>query len=401
MNHRHHRRLTLAGLFLAPLTGLHAAVRTDGPPVLVGLDGEFSVKGSTSAQSIELGARVAIEEVNAAGGVLGGRPLALVTRDNRANPARAIANVTEMAAMPDLVAVLGGRFSPVMMELVKPAHDLQLPLLAAWSSATGIVQNGHSPNYVFRLALHDPIAIPALIDRARAQGRTRLGMMVANTTWGRSAREAAGRHLATLGKVRLVDTELHNVGDQDLLSGYLRLVNAGAQAIVMVAGDTEASGFVRALAALEPAQRVPLVAHWGITGGEFHLMTGTAALAKVNLSVIQTFSLFRAPRQKVERVMAVARRLGHPGRPEDVPSPVGFGHAYDLVHILARAVRMAGGTDRAKVRDALETVRNYDGLVRRFERPFTAERHEALGPGDIFFARYRPDGTLVPADAAR
>ncbi len=43
------------------------------PPVLVGLDGEFGLENSTSAQAIELGLRTAIAEINAAGGVLGGR----------------------------------------------------------------------------------------------------------------------------------------------------------------------------------------------------------------------------------------------------------------------------------------------------------------------------------------
>ena len=50
----------------------------DSTPVLIGIDAEFSVVGSTSAQAIRLGAQIAVDEINADGGVLGGRPLALV-----------------------------------------------------------------------------------------------------------------------------------------------------------------------------------------------------------------------------------------------------------------------------------------------------------------------------------
>ena len=63
-----------------------------GEPVLVGIDAEFSDATSTSDDAIRLGIRLAIEEINAAGGVLGGRPLKLVERDNRSVPARGVAN---------------------------------------------------------------------------------------------------------------------------------------------------------------------------------------------------------------------------------------------------------------------------------------------------------------------
>ena len=71
-------------------------------------------------------------------------------------------------------------------------------------------------------------------------------------------------------------------------------------------------------------------------------------------------------------------------------------HAYDMAHILAKAIDLAGATDRAAVRDALEKVRLHDGLVKRYAPPFTPTRHEALGPDELLMARYREDGTIVP-----
>jgi len=63
---------------------------------------------------------------------------------------------------------------------------------------------------------------------------------------------------------------------------------------------------------------------------------------------------------------------------------------------MARAINLAGSTDRSKVRDALEKVRNYRGLIKNFPQPFTAERHEALGSNELLMARFRPDGLLTP-----
>jgi branched-chain amino acid transport system substrate-binding protein len=57
-------------------------------------------------------------------------------------------------------------------------------------------------------------------------------------------------------------------------------------------------------------------------------------------------------------------------------------------------VQKAGTTDRRAVRKALEELSEYDGAVKRLPRPFTADRHEALGPEDLFMARFTKDGAL-------
>jgi len=71
-------------------------------------------------------------------------------------------------------------------------------------------------------------------------------------------------------------------------------------------------------------------------------------------------------------------------------------HAYDAVHVLARAIRLARSTDRSAVRQALEQVPAYKGLVRDYAPAFTASRHEALDSTQLLMARYRDDGVLVP-----
>ena len=81
--------------------------------------------------------------------------------------------------------------------------------------------------------------------------------------------------------------------------------------------------------------------------------------------------------------------------PEDIPSPVGTAHAYDLIHILAAAIDKAGTTARPAIRDALEQVRNYDGLIKFYDRPFTEDRHEALRREDLFMGYFRRDGAIL------
>jgi len=95
----------IATVALFVLCFLCASASAQPQPVRVGLDAEFGLDNSTSAQAVELGMRTAIAEINRAGGVLKGRPIELVTKDHRSIPARGIRNIEEFARMPDLVAV--------------------------------------------------------------------------------------------------------------------------------------------------------------------------------------------------------------------------------------------------------------------------------------------------------
>lgn len=388
---RRFNTLLAAALAPAPLWA------TQGPtkrPVLLGIDGEFGLKNSTSAQAVELGVRIAVAQLNADGGVLGGRPLEVVTRDHRSIPARGIRNIEEFIGMPDLVAVFGGRFSPVVIEELPVLKRAKLPFLAVWSAADAIVDNGTSPNYAFRLSLRDSLAMPFMMQEAQRRGLQRVGVLLTNTAWGRSNLQAVERHAAAHPLPRVVGTAWYNWQERSLVDPYLKLQRAGAQAILLVANDDEAALLVREMAQLPREQRIPILSHWGITGGRFFRESGPA-LREVDFSVVQTFSFFQARKAPLERFMATARTLGVQ-RIEDIESPVGVAHAYDMTHILAKAIELAGGTDRAAIRDALERVPSHQGLVRDYRPPFTPSRHEALTPKELLMARYREDGVLVP-----
>ncbi|MBI4967087.1 MAG: ABC transporter substrate-binding protein [Rhodospirillales bacterium] len=366
----------------------------------IGLDGEFGLINSTSAQSIEKGIRIALAEINGKGGVLGGRPLELVIRDNRSVPARGIENLREFAKDPDLVAVFCGRFSTVVLEQIPLIHDLKIILLNPWASADGITNHGFQPSYTFRLSLKDSLAMPFMMRQARQRGFTKLGLLLPNTGWGRSNQAAAVAHASANPVPQLVGQAWYNWGDRSLAAPYSQLLQAGAEAILFVANDLEATALLKDLEMMPAAQRRPLIAHWGITGGSFVKEVG-ALLGSVDLTVIQTFSFLATPDSPAaRRVLAGGAGFGWKSF-EDIPSPVGVAQAYDLTHILARAIDLAGTADRSKVRDALEKVRDYAGLMRHYERPFTADSHDALGPNELLMARFRKDGVIIPLAANR
>ena len=386
---------SLLWLVLAWAGGTQAAA-----PVYIGIDAEFGHRTSTSAQAVQQGIEIAIEEINKAGGVLGGRPLELVVRDNRSITAIGLDNLRELAKKPDLVAVFGGKFSPIYIEAVPLVHELGLLMLNPWGSADGFTDHSQRPSYTFRLSLKDEWAGPAFVRFAEQQHKaSSIGMLLPNTAWGRSNKAAIEKAVAA-SKVKLTGHRWYNWGDASLIGAYQELRAAGAQAIVLVANEGEGSILVKEVAALPKEQRLPIISHWGITGGEIPKLAGDA-LEQVDLAVIQTYSFSGHNTPAARRVLsALQRRWGVSG-PEHVKSAVGVAHAYDLTHLLARAIQKAGTTDRRKVRDAMEQLGPYDGLIQRYAQPFTATRHEALSARNIFFARYTADDRLVPIPAGR
>lgn len=221
-----------------------------------------------------------------------------------------------------------------------------------------------------------------------------VGVLLPNTAWGRS-NQAALQQNALRQNVKLVGERWYNWGDTSLLRQYQDLRAAGAQVIVLIANEVEGAMLVRELAGLPAAQRLPIVSHWGITGGQFAHLAGDA-LTHVQLTVIQTFSFMNNDSPIARRVLAAARRLYGIENAAQMHSPVGVAQAYDLTHLIARAINKAGSTDRKKIRDAMEQLGPYQGLVQKYAVPFTPQRHEALSPANIIFTRYTDDDQLIP-----
>lgn len=364
-------------------------------PVKIGISAEFGHLSSTSAEAIRFGILTAIDEINEAGGVLNGRPLQLVSRDNRSVPARGVADIEYFAQDQEVVAVFGGKFSPVMLDMVERAHQLSIPVFSPWATADQIIDNGHVPNYAFRMSLKDSWAIPAMLDFASERGQRHIGLLLPNNAWGRSSEQAARWYFHKNPDMKVSKVIWFNSGERHFEDKYGALVASGADVILMITNEAEGISFAEAAYAYSEELRVPLIAHWGVTGGEFDAKM-RAVLTDIDLSVAKTFTFKNRNDTKSIGVLERTKKLFGIVEASEIFSPVGFAHAYDLTHILAKAVNIAQTTDRAAIRSALEEVRNYEGLIKFFKRPFSQSSHEALRASDLFLGRFSEEGRVVP-----
>ena len=241
--------------------------------------------------------------------------------------------------------------------------------------------------------------MPTMLRHAQTKKAKRIALLLPNTGWGRSNAEAAKRYLSDNSGQIITKVLWYNWGDRDFSAPYMAFTDWQAEALVMVANDLEGSRIIRYIASLPEQDRLPVISHWGVTGGRF-VEASEGALDKVDFSVIQTFSLFSTKSERLESVLSRLEKMYGISRIEDIPAPVGLGHAYDIVHLLALAIDVAGTTERSAVRDALEKISTYKGLVRDYQNPFSSEDHDALELEDVFMAYYDELGVIRPLESS-
>ncbi len=396
-------RFILKTLFLVTLIMGISAIHTpdvraqQSAPIIVGMDADMSSGTAEGGESIRRGAMVAIQEINDNGGVLG-RMLELVVRDHRGNPARGKDNILEFASMENVVAVLGGVHTPVALHELPEIHDNQMIYLGPWAAGTPIVDNGFTPNYVFRVSVRDAFAGGFMANYAIESGYEKLGLLFERTGWGRSNDAAVRAALSELG-MEPVGLEWFNWGVENLSNEIERLHEQGAEAIILVANPREGGIAVSSMVSRQKEMRLPIISHWGISGGDF-FADNKDNLREIDFSFLQTFSFLSPPIPDRAQKFFAAYQQQFPDtkRPEDVQSPVGAAHAYDLIHMLARAITRADTTERSKVRDALENLDMYAGLIKDYNPPFTPDRHDALNSDNFIMTRFDDSGVIRPVD---
>ena len=126
-------------------------------------------------------ARTAIDEINATGGLLGGRRLELVIRDDEGEPPKGVKISRELVEREKVVAAFGGLHTTVALAEVPVWTELKTPYMGPWAAGTAIARNSQTPNYVFRVSANDDYADKFLVRYATET------LINAAGAWARSA----------------------------------------------------------------------------------------------------------------------------------------------------------------------------------------------------------------------
>jgi branched-chain amino acid transport system substrate-binding protein len=381
--------MSVQSRFLALAAGLLVAAGAQAQDIKIGLVAALTGQSAQSGEAITRGLTIAIDELNAKGGVMG-RKLVLVRRDDESSPPKGLAAARELISNEKVSVLFGGIDSPVSLAIIPVVNKEKIPFMGVWAAATNITRNGANPNYVFRVSAQDELVDVKLVQYAmKTYGVKKPGLVLINNPWGES-NEKGLKAAAETAKIAIAGIEKIEQTDVDMTAQLTRLRNAGADALILVANAAPGAQMMKARERM--GWKVPVISHWGISGGRFDELVGPTA---GEAHFVQTYSFFGNLNDTGKRVYTAMQAKYGVKTPADVLAPVGTANAYDALNLVARAMEKARSTDGEALRKAMYEIDEYAGLIKTYRKPFGPNDHEGLGPDDYIMVKFE-GGKIVP-----
>ena len=313
--------------------------------------GEFASmtgKEATFGQISHQGALLAIEEVNAAGGVLG-RKLELLTEDDQSKPGESATIVKKFISRDKVVAILGEIVSSRTLEAAPICQNAKIPLVSPGATAPEVTTKG---DYIFRACFIDPFVGTITAKFARDTLKVRRAGILSSVSSAQSvglAKFFRERFTAEGGTIAL--EQKFGEGDKDFRAQLTAIRAAGVDGVFIPAYYTEAALICKQ--ARDLGLVIPLFGTDGRESAEF-LATGGKAVEGCYL--VTHYS----PENHSPLVRAFNARFQQRW---DTPSNALSALGYDAAMLIVDALRRAGTTDSAKLRDALAATAGFVGVT--------------------------------------
>jgi len=342
-------------------------------PIKIGVDGPYTGGSSSMGVSMRDGVRLATEEINKSGGVLG-RQIQLVERDDEAKNERGVQIAQEFVNKEKVVAAVGYINTGVALASQRFFQDAKIPVLN--NVATGSVithQFDKDPeNYVFRNAAHDSIQAPMIVEEAiTRRGYKKVAILADSTNYGQLGREDLERALKNKG-ITPVAVEKFNIKDVDMTAQLLKSKEAGAEAVLTYGIGPELAQIANGMTKL--GWKVPIIGSWTLAMANF---IDNAGPGGDGARMPQTF--IQEPTTPKRKAFIDAFLAKFKPKNSRMDSPVSAAQGYDSIYLLAAAITQAGSTDGPKVKAALEDLQApVEGVVTTYNKPFTKTDHDAI-----------------------
>ncbi len=354
------RRAVLPGL-LATALGFLACGEERGPAsrgIPIGFYGALSGPEATFALSGRNGTRLAVEEINRSGGVLG-VPLTLIVEDDHNEPAEAASVVSKLITRDHVVALIGENASSRSLAAAPIAQSYRIPMISPSSTNVEVTKKG---DYVFRACFTDPAQGRALASFARKtlQAPTAALLVDARSDYSVGLAEAFRQAFLAAGG-RVVADLRYSEGDSDF-SAQLTAIKALTPAVLVVPGYYTDAGLIA-----RQARALGLTA--ALLGGDGW---DSPKLVEIGGEAIEgayfsnPFSVDDPSPSVQAFVRAYSEAFG--SAPDGIAAL-----SYDACRILADAIRRAGSTEGKRVRDAMAATADFPGVTGAIS--FDAERN--------------------------
>jgi branched-chain amino acid transport system substrate-binding protein len=331
------------------LTVSGRAYSADAAPIPVGEIASLTGKEASLGQSSHRGTLLAIEHINAAGGVLG-RPLRLITEDTQSKPGESGTAARKLISRDKVVALLGEVASGRSLEAAPICQAARIPMISPASTNPDVTKKG---NYIFRVCFIDPFQGPVMakfaLNRLKAK---RIALMVSTSSAYSVGLAKFFREAYLAGGGTIVLEQKYQEGDKDFRAQLTAIRSAGVDAVFNPGYYNEGALIVKQ--ARELGITVPM---FGADSWEAQALIDLGGQAIEGAYLCSHYSPENPSQRVQEFVEAYKKRWG--GAIPDSNASLG----YDSALVLADAIRRAGSAEPAKIRDALAQTKDFEAVT--------------------------------------
>ena len=361
------RRIGLKKIILGTAAVCMLALPVQAGTIKVGaifaVTGGASFLGGPEARSAEM----VVDEINKAGGI-NGDTIELIIKDSGANPEKAISFAKQLIEEDKVLAIIGPSTSGESMKIKKIAEQGKTPLISC--GAAEVIVNPVA-SYVFKTPQKDSFAVKKIYAEMKKLGIKKIAVVAGNTGFGKAGKAQLVKIAPEYG-IEVLAAETYDKKATDLSALVAKLMaNKDIQAVVnwsivpaqaIIAKNMRQAGW-----------QVPLFQSHGFGNIKYVEAAGVAAEGII-FPAGRLLVADALPDSDPQKALLLKYKADYEGRYKEAASTFG-GHAYDAMTILAAAIKTAGN-DRAKVRDAIENLKNFPGTGGVFS--FSPEDHNGL-----------------------
>ncbi len=341
--------MKLASRLLLTLVVLALALRAQDT-IKIGEYASLTGKEASFGQQSHKGLTLAIEELNAAGGVLG-KKLELITEDNQTKPGESATAVKKLISRDKVVALIGEVASGRSLEAAPIAQAAKIPMIAPAATNPKVTQTG---NYIFRVCFIDPFQGTVMAKFAQTDLKAKKVAVLSSVSNAYSVGLAKFfKETFTANGGIIVSEKNFSEGDKDFRAQLTAVKAAGADAVFVPSYYTEAALIARQ--ARDLGLNVPFFGGDGWVADQL-LEIGGEALNGCY------YSTHFSPENQDPVVQAFVKKFkARWGANENPDAFAALG--YDAAYVLVDAIKRAGSTEGPKLRNALAATQNFAGVT--------------------------------------
>lgn len=339
-----------AALAASAFTGCSDKPNTDsgkGDTIKIGVASPFTGDYAQFGQYTKDGVELAVEEINAAGGVLG-KKIEIVYGDDKGDSKEAVSVAQKFASDSSIVGVVGHFFSGATLAAGPIYQQNGIPAIAMASTNPDVANIG---DYVYRINVGDNYQGSQLAGLMDYKGYKKVSVIYDNSDYGKGVSDVFTKSFKELGGEVVVNESYLGGQDKDFSLILTKVKNSGSEAIILASYYSEAALIIQQSRNL--GIDVPFYASDSLYTDDFIKLAGADANGTHVVAYFHESDPSEAAQEFIKKFEAKYNKK------VDSWSP----YCYDAMYVMADAIKRAGSTDKAKIKEAIASTSGFKGAT--------------------------------------